>query len=324
MEVFFEFSGDGEFSGLVLRGEGVFIEYGENGSDYRDFLVDCLNKSYDIIASGRQMAVPFSVNDLKRHHLDNEMVSQIEDHSIRLEQYRSVIEKELAACDFSFFRDSIETIFVNDKYLSLSTSQKYYAFLRSQFSKPEEFNVSIVYSDEPFVTERDKSRFYYFPVGMDYDAACKQLSRSEHKYRFMFSTIYLFQSLMDAFAFLFLRMISENLSLGKCSHCGRYFVPNRRNEQFCTMPSPEDPSKSCREYVRYQQYLDSTHEEAARLYKQIYNSMRNKYQRSGSRKIAEELTCFREEAATWKNQVKTGEKTEDDYIDWLYMVKNEL
>lgn len=117
----------------------------------------------------------------------------------------------------------------------------------------------------------------------------------------------------------------NNRIIKKCPNCNRYFVPLKRSDTiYCNEKSPQDPSKTCREYGIYTSYLKKTQtNEAIKLYKQIYNSKNNKMRRyNGSNdRLCNDLRSFVETAKQWKTDVKDGAKTEAEYIKWLKEVK---
>ena len=132
-----------------------------------------------------------------------------------------------------------------------------------------------------------------------------------------------FTSLHSWFAFLLFRTIQLDETLKLCPNCDRYFYPARRSDTiYCDNISPQDNSKTCKEYGKYNTQQKKLHSDIAlKLYKQIYNSKANKVRRSGNAKLKEDLECFRTNAAKWKDNVENGAHTRDEYIEWLQSIK---
>ena len=121
----------------------------------------------------------------------------------------------------------------------------------------------------------------------------------------------------------FYQMLDRGYSIKKCKNCGKYFVPlNRSDTSYCDRPALHDTSKTCREYAKYNNYLNKTRNDVTtKLHKQIYNIKRNKAKRCENIKLQQELDCFTSQAKQWKKAVKEQTKTETEYLEWLKSVK---
>lgn len=118
-------------------------------------------------------------------------------------------------------------------------------------------------------------------------------------------------------------MLENDLKLKLCKNCGKYFYPeNRTDTLYCDEQSPQDATKTCKEYGKYMSYQSKLKESASMiLHKQLYNIFRHQYNRSkneANRKIFDE---FVNQSSRMKSEVKLGIKTEEEYVRWLTKVK---
>ena len=137
------------------------------------------------------------------------------------------------------------------------------------------------------------------------------------------SFVYCFATFLDWFKYLIYIMIVSDDTLKICQNCGKYFYPSkRRDAKYCDNLSPQDETKTCKEYGKYiTQFNKIRSDEALRLYKQIYNSKANRIKRCDNPKLQEDLTVFIDQANQWKNNLKNGTVKKEDYIAWLRVVK---
>ena len=135
---------------------------------------------------------------------------------------------------------------------------------------------------------------------------------------------YLIESIVSACTTC-LNIIYENgYRIHKCQNCGRYFITSRseHKQKYCSLKSPQNPNKTCREYMTYMRYLAKTRtDEGTRLYKQIYNAKRNRMKRCENKKFKQDFSEFQILSKQWKADIQAGVKTEEEFIAWLKEVK---
>ena len=111
----------------------------------------------------------------------------------------------------------------------------------------------------------------------------------------------------------------ENLQIKTCLNCGRYFIPNyRQNEIYCDLANV-DQSPSCKEKGANEQYkknLENNQTQA--LYRRIYRqkfmiAQRNKE----SKTIQKDFEQWKKEAKDKINKMKKNKLTEDEVYKWL-------
>ena len=111
----------------------------------------------------------------------------------------------------------------------------------------------------------------------------------------------------------------ENLQIKTCLNCGRYFIPNyRQNEIYCDLANV-DQSPSCKEKGANEQYkknLENNQTQA--LYRRIYRqkfmiAQRNKE----SKTIQKDFEQWKKEAKDKITKMKKNKLTEDEVYKWL-------
>ena len=111
----------------------------------------------------------------------------------------------------------------------------------------------------------------------------------------------------------------ENLQIKTCLNCGRYFIPNyRQNEIYCDLANV-DQSPTCKEKGANEQYKKNLENNKAQaLYRRIYRqkfmiAQRNK----DSKTIQKDFEQWKREAKDKVNKMKKSKLTEDEVYKWL-------
>lgn len=110
----------------------------------------------------------------------------------------------------------------------------------------------------------------------------------------------------------------------RCKNCGRFFVPlSRADELYCDQSSPQDESRSCKQYGSERLWYDRLkQDEAAKLARNIYMAKQMLVKRNPDilayRKM---FDYFKTERKKWEMLVKSGKKTREEYIAWLNEIK---
>lgn len=302
---------------------------------YSDFVINCLNGNYD-----KLLGLPaVEIDEEADTPLDTAM------REYQANEYPKerlpVLRDDLSKLRLDIYTQLIEKMYIDKKYDYLSPEHKYHAFMISQeiHPAPSKNMFSSLWADLPAFAEysstvrissdytdadfdwqdviRDdieEARSMYSGEAL-YDAICKIGADRTEKYKI--GSYPTFDSFREVFVFLFHEMIKDKLRIIRCKHCGKYFVPERAYSQYCDEPSPEDPQKTCQEYVRYNNYLNSQ-TEASKLHKRIYNRLNNRWKRTVSnQKLKDEVDTFLIMSEIKRKQVVKGEITENQYIEWL-------
>lgn len=120
-------------------------------------------------------------------------------------------------------------------------------------------------------------------------------------------------------------LISEQLPIKKCGICGKYFVPlNRSDTLYCDRISPKDPERTCKEYGSQKLWYDRIkNDEAAKLSRNIYSAKQMLARRNPDILAYKKMfEYFKVERKKWEALVKSGEKSREEYINWLCEMKS--
>lgn len=119
-------------------------------------------------------------------------------------------------------------------------------------------------------------------------------------------------------------LLQFNNIVKKCTNCGRYFVPPfRADTMYCNNPSPQDSTKTCKEYGAIKTYQENLkNNEAMGLYRKIYMSKQMLAKRNPDiQEYQDSFQKYKEQSKQWKANVKAGIKSEEEYLAWLKQVK---
>ena len=112
----------------------------------------------------------------------------------------------------------------------------------------------------------------------------------------------------------------------KCQNCGKYFIPDKRIDTlYCDNPSPKAPEMTCKEYgTRRLWYEKQKEDELATLSRNIASAKGMLAKRNPNMpEYAAAYSYFKEQRLIWKKAVKDGEKTRDEYREWLLTMQNQ-
>jgi hypothetical protein len=128
--------------------------------------------------------------------------------------------------------------------------------------------------------------------------------------------LYEIDSIVDLFRFEFVKMIEREIYIKKCKNCGRFFVPNRRQDaEYCDRYIG-DTGKKCSEIgamLRYEQKVAS--DPVWEVYKRNY---RRQNSRTRSKKMTQtEFLQWSEQAAQKRDECLAGRLPFDEYAAWL-------
>lgn len=110
----------------------------------------------------------------------------------------------------------------------------------------------------------------------------------------------------------------------RCKNCGRFFIPfSRSDELYCDQASPQDETRSCKQYGTERLWYDRMkQDEAAKLARNVYMAKQMLVKRNPDRiEYKRMFIYFKTERKKWETWVKLGEKSKDEYIDWLNEMK---
>lgn len=120
-------------------------------------------------------------------------------------------------------------------------------------------------------------------------------------------------------------LATNGYTIKRCANCGKLFVPKKADEKYCIRRSKEYPNMNCKQAAKYKkQLLREKGNESARIYHSIYTMMarRAKFAPLPTRDQEQQaLYAFTNEAAEWRNRLKSDPKLEPEYVAWLNSFK---
>lgn len=109
-----------------------------------------------------------------------------------------------------------------------------------------------------------------------------------------------------------------------CQNCELPFIPyNRSDTMYCDRPSPQDYTKTCKEYGGRQTYQENLkNDKSVHLYRNTYMKLQMLVKRNPDiKEYQEKFDEFKITSKQWKIDVKEGRKTKEEYIKWLKSIK---
>lgn len=118
-----------------------------------------------------------------------------------------------------------------------------------------------------------------------------------------------------------LEIYNRGLLIKRCKNCNKYFIPRKRNDAiYCDSRSPQDVTKTCKEYGAQNAWLEKlkARDSYSGLYRKVYMQKQMRMKRNPENSWAKtDFEEFRVNAREWKDDIKEGSKSEEDFISWL-------
>lgn len=134
---------------------------------------------------------------------------------------------------------------------------------------------------------------------------------------------YTFNTMMDEILFEIYCFINDNATIKQCKNCGKLFQPLRTDALYCDNISPQEETKTCKEYGAYQQWRANTQSnEVTKLYRKIYMRKQMQAKRNPDIKMyVDDFENYKKQTKKWKEDIKKEKKTNDEFLDWLKSLK---
>lgn len=114
-------------------------------------------------------------------------------------------------------------------------------------------------------------------------------------------------------------MCIDKFPMKKCKNCGKYFVPDKRTDEFYCNNYFNDTGKTCKEigfFLCNQRKLKE--DEVARIYRNTYQQKLLRASRHPeNEEYKKDLEEFREAYKGIKKSVRTGEMTQEEFKEWI-------
>lgn len=131
-------------------------------------------------------------------------------------------------------------------------------------------------------------------------------------------------NVVDVVLLSLFHLIQERTAIRRCANCKKLFVPLVRSDAiYCDRPSPQDSKKTCKEYgSKVLWYENVVNDDVAKLARNIYCAKQMLAKRNPDKpEYAEMFEYFKAEKKKWEQEVKVGEKTRDEFMEWLRKMK---
>ena len=139
-----------------------------------------------------------------------------------------------------------------------------------------------------------------------------------------FKQYYLLEGFHSYKLFEVYNIIEKEIKIKTCKNCGKYFIiENRSDTKYCDRISPEDKTKTCKEYGGIRKYQDNLKtNEAMGLARKIYMAKQMMVKRNPDiDNYRKDFENYKIQSKEWKKEVKAGSKTNEEYIQWLKDIK---
>ena len=216
---------------------------------------------------------------------------------------------------------------IEKSYLNgLSPSQRYYIFLHS-YKADEDFKLSDFLTDVSFDQEINfteyessikKSKFNSPESLAKY---IKNECKKNHNFHIK-NYLYSFSSLLSAYYFCVLHFIENNIPIKICKNCGKYFIPENRNSSIYCNRIYKD-KKTCKEIGANIAYNDKLKkDEVNALYRKTLSAKKMLANRNPDIPMyLEKYERWKAEANRFKQDIKSGAKTQEQFKEWIENTK---
>ena len=216
---------------------------------------------------------------------------------------------------------------IYEEYANDTIEQRLYSYLNANNGEYRKFlhykcDITPYVLDKLIENEYDKwCNITQLVPQKDFSSIINELRKNNYDLKIFMETE--FSSFYEFVLFVLVYMVQHKIKLKQCKNCGKYFYPEKRSDAiFCDDVSPQDSTKTCKEYGGYVNHQNKVNETPTlKLHKQIYNTFRNQYNRNKTEKKQKRLDNFMNQSDRFKNDVKHNIKTETEYLEWLKRVK---
>lgn len=236
--------------------------------------------------------------------------------------WNSMWKHYYSTIDLSVYSNIVDLL-LNSDNKSLSSNDRFLSYI-SIFENYELFDFQLEKLHWPSSSNlRLKKIVEEKKLSNNFSQICQEYKKIKD-IEFDTNIIFRLSTFKDFFVYMLTEFIDRNIVVKKCANCQKYFAPlNRSDTIYCSNLSPQDNRKTCKEYGAIKTYQENLkNDEAKGLYRQIYmqKQMRSKrYPDIPS--YLYDFNEFKRQAKEWKTDIKQGNVTQIDYINWLRHVK---
>lgn len=130
---------------------------------------------------------------------------------------------------------------------------------------------------------------------------------------------YTFDTMMDVLLYDIYCFINNEANIKQCKNCGKLFLPLRSDALYCDNAAPQEETKTCKEYGAYLQWITNLKsDETTKLYRKLYMRKQMQAKRNPDiKKYVEDFENYKKQTKKWKDNVKQGKKSNDEFLEWL-------
>lgn len=151
--------------------------------------------------------------------------------------------------------------------------------------------------------------------------AIKKMDKKNHNY-YIKTYFYNFTSLCSAYYFCLLYFIENNIPIKICKNCGKYFIPENRNSSiYCNRIYKV--KRTCKEIGANNAYNEKLKkDEVNALYRKTLSAKKMLANRNPDILMyLEKYEKWKNEANKFKQDIKEGKKTEEEFKNWIEKTK---
>lgn len=216
-----------------------------------------------------------------------------------------------------------------EKYLNdLTPTQRYYIYVHSykedSYMDLFKYLTDVSFSQEFDFSEYDKSikeSNFNSPESLSkyIKNECKKNKNFQIK-----NYMYSFSSLLSAYYFCVLYFVENNIPIKICKNCSKYFIPeNRVSSVYCNRIF--ENNKTCKEVGANKAYKEKLKkDEINLLYRKTLSAKKMLANRNPDIPMyLEKYEAWKSEANKYKQDIKSGKKTQEQFKQWLENTKKQ-
>ena len=216
-----------------------------------------------------------------------------------------------------------------EKYLNgLTPTQRYYIYVHSykedSYMELFKYLTDVSFSQEFDFSEYDKSikeSNFNSPESLSkyIKNECKKNKNFQIK-----NYMYSFSSLLSAYYFCVLYFVENNIPIKICKNCSKYFIPeNRVSSVYCNRIF--ENNKTCKEVGANNAYKEKLKkDEINLLYRKTLSAKKMLANRNPDIPMyLEKYEAWKSEANKYKQDIKSGKKTQEQFKQWLGNTKKQ-
>lgn len=237
--------------------------------------------------------------------------------NVKLEEYQELQAELKKAINFVYNLNNLP--YLKD----LSASQRFFIYNIKQSSKEKNMysyleQIGISYSLD-FSKYTNSIESY---INLNSEEIAKELKKKSRNQHLTKTFSYSFPCLLSAYYFSLIYFVENNIPIKRCKNCGKYFIPENRNSSvYCNRIYTD--KKTCKEIGANNAYNEKLKkDEVNKLYRRTLSAKKMLANRNPDIPIyLEKYEKWKIEANKFRQDIKEGKKTEEEFKKWLEKTK---